>query len=377
MSVQHFQTVILGPSITSTWENGHATIYRNLVRELSARSHDILFLERNSPWRAENRDLPEPPYCRTEFHYGIGDLKQRFRQDIQSADCVIVGSSVPDGVAVGEWVTSAAPGITVFHDLDTPRTMAKIRMGDCDYLSADLISQYDLYFSSSGGRTLDLLEGTYRAPRAKPLHGMFDAQLYYPDVRPFRWDLGYIGTSGDDREPHLRRIMLDAAARWPGGRFAVAGAKCAYSQFWPVNVERIGDLTRAEHRAFYNSQRFTLDTASYEMVRAGHSPSTRLFEAAACGSAIISDYWEGVEEFFEPGREILIARSANEILEILHDMTNDERMRVAEAALQRVNRQHTAAHRAKELEAYVEEAMGYSQDHSLVSGGLCAWQDGG
>jgi spore maturation protein CgeB len=376
MNIKHLRTVIVGLSITSTWENSHAAAYRSLVRELTARGHDILFLERNAPWYAENRDLPVLPHCEVELYCGLEDLRRRFTMEIRRADCVIIGSSVPDGVAVGEWITAVAPGITVFYDFDTPLTIAKVEAGDCDYLSPDLIAQYDLYFSSSGGQTLDLLEQTYQTPRAKPLHGSFDAQLYYPEDQPIHWDLGYIGGTGEDREPYLEKLMLDAASRWREGRFAVAGFETSGSHAWPKNVERLGVLPADGHRRFYNSLRFTLDTASADMVRAGYSPSRRLFEAAACGCPIITEYWEGLEQFFEPGREILISRSPRETLTILRDIPEAERIKIGEAALRRVNRHHTATHRAVEVDVYIYEALySYAKAHYPVSDGLCAWRD--
>ena len=127
--------VILGLSITSSWGNGHATTYRGLVRELAARGHDVLFLEHDKPWYAANRDLPRPPYGRTELYDSVDDLKDRFAADVRDADVVIVGSYVPEGVAVGEWVREPPAGVTAFYDIDTPVTLAKLERGDFEYLS--------------------------------------------------------------------------------------------------------------------------------------------------------------------------------------------------------------------------------------------------
>lgn len=349
--------VILGLSITSSWGNGHATTFRGLARELNERGHDVLFLERDVPWYAENRDLPAPPFCRTELYADLPELKRRFRAEIRNADLVIVGSYVPEGVPVGEWVTSVARGVTAFYDIDTPVTLAKLESGDLEYLSPELIARYQLYLSFSGGPILDRLERVYRSPMARPFYCSFDPSLYYPEAQEVRWDLGYMGTYSDDRQPPLERLMLEPARRLPDSRFVVAGPLYPAGITWPENVQRIEHLPPAEHRAFYNSQRFTLNITRAAMIRAGYSPSVRLFEAAACAVPIISDYWDGLESIFTPGKEILVARSPEETLRYLHDVTEAERQEIGRRARARVLSTHTAAHRAVELEGYALELM--------------------
>src|SRR5215208_5120468 len=136
---QPLDIVIIGLSITSSWGNGHATTYRGLVRELTQAGHRVLFLEDDKPWYASNRDLPDPPYGRTCLYNGPEDLRRRFERDVRDADAVIVGSYVPDGVQVGEWVTTTASGVKAFYDIDTPVTLAKLAAGDYEYLSPSLI----------------------------------------------------------------------------------------------------------------------------------------------------------------------------------------------------------------------------------------------
>ncbi len=345
--------VILGLSITSSWGNGHATTWRGLVRELAARGHDVLFLERDVPWYAANRDLPQPPFGRTTLYASLAELKERFARDVRAADCVIVGSYVPDGVAVGEWVTNTATGRTAFYDIDTPITLAKLERGDYEYISPELIPRYNLYLSFTGGPTLARLEQQYGAPAAYALYCSFDPALYYPESGELAYDLGYMGTYSDDRQPPLERLLLEPARRWEVGRFVVAGPQYPASIEWPPNVARIEHLPPAQHRAFYNRQRFTLNITRADMIRAGWSPSVRLFEAAACAVPIISDYWPGLDRLFEPGREILVADSAADILRYLREIPDDERRAIGERARARALAQHTAAHRAAELEGYL------------------------
>jgi spore maturation protein CgeB len=350
--------LLLGLSITSSWGNGHATTYRALVRELVANGHDVLFLERDVPWYAQNRDLPEPPFGTTRLYRSLAQLKQRYTRHVREADLVVVGSYVPEGVAVGEWVTSTAQGLTAFYDIDTPVTLAKLAKRDFEYLSPHLIPKYDLYLSFTGGPTLRKIERKYRSPMARALYCSFDPEHYYPERRKPRWDLGYLGTYSDDRQPTVERLLLEPARRLRESKFVVAGPQYPESIEWPRNVKRIQHLPPAEHRRFYNSQRFALNVTRAEMIRAGWSPSVRLFEAAACGVPIISDEWPGLDELFAIDEEILIARTTRDVLACLRDLDEEERRAIGLRARVRVLRDHTAAHRARELESYVAEATG-------------------
>jgi spore maturation protein CgeB len=347
--------VILGLSITSSWGNGHATTYRGLVRELDRNGHDVLFLERDVPWYRANRDLSEPPYGTTRIYRGLTNLKRFYTRHVAEADLVIVGSYVPQGVEVGEWVTSTAVGTTAFYDIDTPVTLAKLARGDYEYLHPALIPRYDLYLSFTGGPTLRRIENRLGSPMARALYCSFDPATYFPEERKSRWDLGYLGTYSDDRQPTLERLLIEPAKRWKEGRFIVAGPQYPETIQWPRNVKRRTHLPPREHRRFYNAQRFALNVTRAEMVRAGWSPSVRLFEAAACGVPIVSDSWPGLESFFTPEREILIARTTDDVLAFLHDIDDDERRGIGARARQRVLHDHTAAHRARELEGYVRD----------------------
>lgn len=348
--------VILGLSITSSWGNGHATTYRGLVRELAAKGHDVLFLERDVPWYAASRDLAEPPYCATRLYRTLAQLRQRYTRRIREADLVIVGSYVPDGVAVGEWVTETAEGLTAFYDIDTPVTLAKLAAGDFEYLSPHLIRRYEVYLSFTGGPTLRKIEKKYGSPMARALYCSFDPDHYFPEKRRAKWDLGYLGTYSDDRQPTVERLLNDTARKRADAKFIVAGPQYPETIEWPKNVKRVTHLPPAEHRAFYNAQRFTLNVTRAAMIRAGWSPSVRLFEAAACAVPIISDWWDGLDSLFEPEREILIAESTRDVLRFLR-LDDETRKRIATNARARVIEEHTAAHRAEELETYVAEAL--------------------
>ena len=356
MSGRPMSIVVLGLSITSAWGNGHATTYRSLLRALARRGHEITFLERDVPWYAANRDLPEPPFCRTFLYRDLEDLDRSYRHIVRQAELLIVGSFVPDGIEVGGWALARARGLTAFYDIDTPVTLAMLARGEETYISTDLIPRFDLYLSFTGGPTLDRLEREFGARCARPLYCAVDPELHFPaTVRP-EIDLGYLGTYSEDRQGKLETLLLEPARIWPEGVFAVAGPQYPEAIAWPANVARTPHLPPDRHRAFYCGQRFTLNLTRADMAAAGWAPSVRLFEAAACATPIISDPWLGLETLFRPAEEILIATTADEVLAYLHHLPDDRRRALGQAARARVLAAHTAGHRAAELEAWVDEA---------------------
>ncbi len=355
--------VIFGLSITSAWGNGHATTYRSLVKALARRGHSITFFEKDVPWYSDHRDLTDPFFCRTILYRNLDDLDGH-KESIAAADLVILGSYVADAKECAEMVGSLHPSCFAFYDIDTPVTLTKLDRGDYEYLHPFMIPEFDIYLSFTGGPTLARLQSVYGAQRARPLYCSVDPELYYQEIGPAavtqdRGDkeitLGYLGTYSDDRQPTLEELLLVPARQLPEKRFAVAGAQYPATVDWPGNVEVTSHIPPAEHRRFYNNQRFTLNVTRRDMIRAGHSPSVRLFEAGACGTPVISDTWLGLDSFFKIGEEILVAGSRHEVLDYLH-MSEEDRNRIAENFRHKVLQLHTADHRARELEHYWREA---------------------
>ncbi|MFP4516575.1 MAG: glycosyltransferase [Desulfovibrionales bacterium] len=354
---QGLSITILGLTITSSWGNGHATTFRSLVKGLDSLGHRVTFLERDVPWYAQNRDLPDPPSCRTVLYDSLEELIETHTETVRDADLVMVGSYVPQGIAVGTWVLDTARGVTSFYDIDTPVTLARLKANRCEYLTPELVSGFGIYFTFTGGPTLRLLENVYSSPMARPLYCSVDSDTYFPGGTADAWDLGYMGTYSPDRQPGLSSLLMDPALQWSQGRFVVAGPKYPEEIAWPGNVHRIEHLPPSDHCRFYNSQRFTLNLTRSDMVRAGWSPSVRLFEAAACATPVISDWWEGLDELFHPGKEILVCRSPENVLDILVHTTDFERNRIGEAARDKILASHTSIQRARELEEYYQEAF--------------------
>jgi spore maturation protein CgeB len=337
--------IVLGLSLSSSWGNGHATTFRALLAAFAARGHEVLFLERDVPWYASHRDLPDPDFCRLELYPDLAALED-WREEIAAADAVMVGSYVPDGVEVGRWVQQHAAGTTCFYDIDTPVTLAKLARGDFEYLSPEIIPGYDIYFSFTGGPTLTRLEREFGSPKARALYCAVDTARYRPLDMPKRWDLSYLGTYSPDRQPTLEKLLVATARACPDRRFVVAGPQYPDTIDWPENVERIDHLPPADHPEFYAASRFTLNVTREDMIAAGWSPSVRLFEAGACGTPIISDQWDGIEDVFEPGEQIVLADTTEDVISALSIEAAD----MGAAAREAVLAHHSAQRRAEQLE---------------------------
>lgn len=301
------------------------------------------------PWYAAHRDLPEPDFCRFALYPDLAGLEIH-RPAIAEADAVIVGSYVPDGIAVGDRIREWARGLRAFYDIDTPVTLARLESQDCAYLAERQIAEYDLYLSFTGGPTLRRLEDQYGSPAARALYCSVDPGTYPSLERPARYDLSYLGTYSPDRQPTLERLLIEPARRAPDLRFCVAGPQYPDGIEWPDNVTRIPHLPPDAHLEFYAASRYTLNVTRADMIRAGYSPSVRLFEAACIGTPLISDTWDGLDTILTPGSEIITADAPEDVLAILRFQREAVRRRIGAAARIRILARHTAACRAVELE---------------------------
>jgi spore maturation protein CgeB len=344
--------IVLGLTLSSSWGNGHATTFRALLSAFAERGHRVLFLEREKPWYAANRDLPDPDFCELRYYDSLAEL-ELWREEIAAAHAVMVGSYVPDGTAVGAFVQDCARGVTCFYDIDTPVTLARLERGECDYLTPELIPGYEIYFSFTGGPTLTRLEREFGSPLARALYCSVDTERYRPLNVQKCWDLTYLGTYSDDRQPTLERLLIETARRCPERRFAVAGPQYPSSIEWPANIERIDHLPPAEHAAFYSASRFTLNVTRSDMIAAGWSPSVRLFEAGACAAPIISDTWPGIDELFAPDAEIILTESTDTVVRVLAE----DAAAMGERARRMVLSHHSAGRRAEQLEQDLTEAL--------------------
>ncbi|MCO6187814.1 glycosyltransferase [Rhizobium sp. L1K21] len=353
--------IFLGLSLSSAWGNGHATTFRALIKGLNALGHECIFLERNQPWFVQNRDMPNPDFCKLITYDEVEELIRSHARLLRSADAVIIGSYVPDGVAVIAAVAALRPNVLCFYDIDTPVTLGRLDKGDSEYITAGQLQVFDIYFTFSGGKNLTRLK-ELGARKAVPLYCSVDPELYCNTNEPLRWDLGYLGTYSDDRQPMLEKLLVEPARQLPEMRFVIAGAQYPDGLDLPANIERIEHVPPNEHASFYSRQRFTLNITRRDMVRAGFSPSVRLFEAAACKTPIISDDWEGLNDFLPEDRAIVIAEDSQQVINALTAMNDEERKALSTAAHRIVMGGHTGAARAEHFVHAIEDELNTEEE---------------
>ena len=349
--------VVFGLTVSSSWGNGHATLWRGLIRALETQGHEVAFFERDVPYYAGARDLWELPGRSELILYPDWEsIRKRAEREVACADVAMVTSYCPDGIAACDLVLDEGPGLRIFYDLDTPVTLAKLGAGaSVPYLPPYGLGEFDLVLSYTGGAALDALKRRLGARQVAPLYGHVDPSQHRPaePVDAFRADFSYLGTYAADRQAALQMLFLDPARLRPGQRFVIGGSGYPEDFPWTDNIFFVRHLPPSDHPAFFCSSRLTLNVTRGDMAAMGYCPSGRLFEAAACGVPLLSDWWEGLDTFFTPGSEILIGRSREDSVAAL-DLPDEELRRIARAARERVLDEHTSAHRARELVALLQ-----------------------
>lgn len=343
--------VIFGLTLSSSWGNGHATLWRGLCRALARLGHRVVFFERDVPYYASQRDLMELPGTDLCLYASWEEVLPRVRREVADADVAMVTSYCPDGIAATDLVLDADGPRRVFYDLDTPVTLARLEAGEpVPYIGPRGLSGFDLVLSYTGGTALTELSERLGARRVAPLYGSVDPEVHRPSepLRQYQADLSYLGTYAADRQPVLERLLLDPARRLPDRRFVIAGAQYPVDFPWEPNVWFVRHLPPSDHPGFFASSPLTLNVTRADMARMGWCPSGRLFEAAACGTAVLSDTWEGLGDFFEPGREILLAGTTEEAIAAI-SLSREEVARIARAARERTLAEHTADRRARQM----------------------------
>ncbi len=349
--------VIFGLSVSSSWGNGHASLWRGLIAALAAQGHRISFFERDVPYYAAHRDLTDLPGGTLRLYRDWDDVLGEARSAVAEADVAVVTSFCPDGVAACRLVREGR-ALRCFYDLDTPVTLAALDAEQpVAYLDADRLAGFDLVLSYTGGEALDALRTRLGAGRVAAFYGWADPAAYHP-VAPaahYASALSYLGTYAADRQATLERLLVAPARRRRSARFVIGGALYPADFPWTDNIWFVRHLPPCEHQAFYSSARLTLNVTRAAMAAMGWCPSGRLFEAACCGTPILSDNWAGLDHFFEPGREILVAATTEDALSAL-DLPDETLAAIARRARDRVLGDHTAERRARQMVALFEDA---------------------
>jgi spore maturation protein CgeB len=347
--------VIFGLTISSSWGNGHATVWRSLCRQLIGRGHEIVFFERDVPYYSMHRDLWQIDGGTLQLYQSWSDVAGAAERELREADVGIVTSYCPDAVAASELVW-CSPAIRLFYDLDAPITLARLRATETvSYIHPDGLGEFDLVLSFTGGAALDALKLELGAKEAASLYGSVDPDVHcqVPPNEVYSAALSYLGTYSGDRQRALHELFIEPAKRAPEMRFLMGGAQYPAGFPWANNIFFVQHLPPAEHSSFFCSSRLTLNVTRAAMRDMGWCPSGRLFEAAACGVPMISDWWNGLDEFFAPDSEILIASSTEDVLAALH-LSDAQLSRTAHAARERILAEHTGAQRAQQFEQIIE-----------------------
>ncbi|HYE52790.1 MAG TPA: glycosyltransferase [Azospirillaceae bacterium] len=350
--------VVFGLTVSSSWGNGHATLWRGLIAALARRGCRVVFLEKDVPWYAGARDLWDLPGGELVLYRDWETVLPEARRHLADADVAMVTSYCPDGIEATELVLEEGRGLRTFYDLDTPVTLATLAAGEgLAYIGPRGLGGFDLVLSYTGGAALEGLRDRLGARAVVPLYGHVDPAVHrpVPPVEHYRADLSYLGTYAADRQAMLERLFVEPARVLTGRRFLIGGAQYPADFPWTPNIHFVRHLPPAEHPAFFSSGRLTVNVTRRAMAEMGWCPSGRLFEAAACGCPVLSDWWEGLDRFFTPGREILVARTTAEAVAAI-DHSDEGLRRVGEAARERVLAEHTADRRADELLAALSAA---------------------
>lgn len=349
--------VIFGLTVSSSWGNGHATLWRGLWRALVRRGHSIVFFERDVPYYAEHRDLVELSGGELVLYPDWDSIAPRAQRELVDADVAMVTSYCPDGVAASQLTADSAGALKVFYDMDTPVTLENLRDGrPVPYIGPRGLRDFDEVLSYTGGRSLEELRSLLGARRVRPLYGHVDPDVHRPTppVESYRCGLSYLGTYAADRQATLEALLIEPARRLPDQSFVIGGSQYPADFPWTPNIRFVRHLPPSEHPAFFCSSRMTLSVTRRAMAENGYCPSGRLFEAAACGTPIVSDWWPGLEIFMEPGREVIVARHTPDVVAAL-EMSDEQLRRIALDARERVLAEHTSERRAQQLERMLDE----------------------
>jgi spore maturation protein CgeB len=348
---------VFGLTISSSWGNGHATPYRAIIRALDRMGHEVRFFEKDVPYYSSRRDFTSCGYCRLTLYSHWSEVRGQALAAAADSDAVITASFLPEGQRINDEVLDLPRPLRVFYDLDTPVTLKNMEESGVEYLRPDQFSAFDLVLSFTGGGILKHLESKYGARLVRPLYGCVDPDDYLRTAPSgdFACDLSYMGTYSPDRQTKLDGLLLEPARRHPEKKFLLAGSLYPWQWQWPANVQRIEHVAPADHPRFYSSSRMTLNLTRGEMAANGWCPSGRFFEAAACGTPLITDAWEGLDAFFDPRRDLRVVTCAEDVEDAL-EMPDQVLQSMAAEARRRTLEEHTGSVRARELLQYMEEA---------------------
>lgn len=343
-----------GSSLVSSYWNGAATYYRGLLRDLHARGHDITFYEPDAFDRQQHRDIEAPPYARSVVYPATVEAVRRVLSEAAAADVVVKANGVgvfDDELLAGVIANAAPHAITIFWDVDAAATLDEMRSAP-DHAVTKALPDLDLVLTYGGGPPVIDAYAAFGATRCVPIYNALDPTTHHPvsaDPR-FTADLAFLGNRLPDREARVEEFFLRPASALPERGFLIGGNGWE-TRDMPANVRHLGHVYSAEHNAFNATPLAVLNVARDSMAHIGFSPATRVFEAAGAAACLITDAWEGIEQFLRPDTEVLVARDGRDVADHLAALTPTRARAIGEAALSRVLAEHTYTLRGAEVDA--------------------------
>ena len=359
---------IFGLTLSSSWGNGHATPYRAIIRALHGAGHEVVFFEKDVAYYAKRRDFSSAQFCELVLYRDWHEVRSRALPTAAESDVVITASYLPHGAEISDEMFALPRPLKVFYDLDTPITLKRLRHSNVEYLRRDQIAEFDLYLSFTGGGALDELRNQWHAKAVAPLYGCVDPDVHFRVAVPqqYRCAFSYMGTYAPDRQQKLNTLFLAPAKRFPQQSFVLAGSMYPWDITMPSNVQYLEHVGPADHSALYSSSRATLNITRAEMAEYGYCPSGRLFEAAACGTPILSDNWDGMDSFFADQREILLVNATSDVLTALA-MSHEQLAGMAARARERTLDEHTGTRRAQQMLAAIESTKSSARKNRQIN----------
>lgn len=349
-----------GSSLVSALWNGAATYYRGLIRALYKKGHTITFYEPDIYERQSNKDIEPPSWCNVVVYQPNEEDALRVLAKAEEADVIIKASGVgvlDDFLEAAVLQLKKENQVCIFLDVDAPATLDRVNNNYADYFK-NLIPKYDIILTYGGGEPVSSAYKKLGAKDCIPIYNALDPDTHFP-VPPRQdiiCDLGLLANRMPDREKRIEYFFLETAAMMPKKKFLLGG-----SGWWDKpksnNIQYIGHVFTKDHNAFNCSSLVVLNISRESMAKYGFSPATRVFEAAGAAACTITDYWEGIDYFFEPDKEILVAKTNTDIVDLLKDMDRIKAKAIGEAAYKRVLAEHTYMHRAAQLENILEEIL--------------------
>jgi spore maturation protein CgeB len=351
MTEGEMKLIVFGLSVSSAWGNGRATLWRGLIRALAAKGHSVTFYERDTDYQALHRDGFDLPNGKLIVYSDFDEIRSSAAAALQMADVGMVTSNCPDALAASQLVLGSAVETRAFYELDTPITLSRLTRGEhVAYIGERGLRDFDIVLSYTGGPALQQLQHMLGARRVAPLYGAVDPQMHQAKAPnpQYQADLAYLGRYSPERLAVLEELFLAPARERPDLTFAIGGSQYPSDFAWAPNIKYLWDVPPSERAAYDCSARMNLNVRRGPMAALGFCPSGRLFEVAASGTPLISDGWPGLSQFYEPGYDLIVAQSKEDVLDAL-DLSDAELRAMSQRARERTLSEHSFARRAEQL----------------------------